>query len=866
VKLGFIQKPIASSGGRALPYQPKVAIQDLGGNTVASNTSAVTLALTAPSGATLTCTTNPLAATAGIATFAGCKVDLVGTYTLSATALSLTGATSSSFAIAVGPAAQLAFSQQPSGATANVAFDTQPKLTIQDLGGNTVTANTSSVTLALTVPDGATLACAANTVSAVAGVATFSGCEVDVADDYTLTATDGALTPVDSDVFTIDAPGVITALASGNWNAVDTWKAVTRTGTISSVTSSKTVTGVGTRFLSELSIGDRVLMVNGTTSIGIVQSIASDTSLTLVANASSTNTTISFSARRIPTLDDAVSVVGAFTVTIPAAYAAEANSLVVGNTANKTVQTITFAAATSSLTTGDDVTMNALSGNNATRTIAVNAGTLAVGGNLSLMAGANNASATRINRVTLSTGVVSVTGDLVFNAGNVASPNVAQSQLTISSTGTVNLAGAFTINSGGGTAAGTLTPGTTSTVNFNGGVAQTIPIGVSGVTYANLTTNNTSSAGATLSGPITATTVVGNLRVLSGKLGNGGFAVGLATAKTFEVANGATFTATGATGMVTGTTLTKTFGATSTVSYAGAAQTISNETYGNLSLGGSGVKTLPATGPTINGDLTLSGTASATAVTALTLSGNLTVGAGATLNASTFSHVLKGGFANSGTFNAGTSTFTLDGTSAQTIGGTAAPTFNNLTLANTAGVALSGVDATIAGTLALGSTILATGTNKLIAGGAVTRTTGFVDGCLQKPVATGSSSPLFEVGTGTTYAPISLVLTGASAGGTLVASSTAGQHSSFATSGISATKYVNRYWTLTAGGGLSATSYTATFTFMAGDLVGTPNTAALVVRRFVGPSTWTAATSPSSTSTTVTGGFTTTFGDYAAGE
>ena len=87
-----------------------------------------------------------------------------------------------------------------------------------------------------------------------------------------------------------------------------------------------------------------------------------------------------------------------------------------------------------------------------------------------------------------------MTGDLIFNAGNVANPNAAQSQVTISGAGTVNLGGDFTINSGGGTAAGTLTPGTTSTVNFNGTDAQTIPVGVSAVTYANLTTNNTRAA------------------------------------------------------------------------------------------------------------------------------------------------------------------------------------------------------------------------------------------------------------------------------------------------------------------------------------------------------------------------------------
>ncbi len=866
VKLGFTQQPSSSTGGTAFATQPRVAIQDLGGNTVTTKTNAVTLALTTPAGATFACATNPLAAVAGVATFAGCKVDLVGTYTLTATATGFTVATSSSFEVAVGPAARLVFSQQPSGAVANVVFDTQPEVTIQDLGGNTVDSDTSSVTLTLTTPGAATLACTENPVAATAGVAAFTGCDIDVADDYTLTASDGTLTPTDSDVITIDAPGVITARTNGNWDDVDTWTAVAGTGSISTTTSSSTVTGTGTGFLTELAVGERLLRKNGSTSIGIVQSIESDTSLTLAGNASNNNTDSVFTARRVPTVAEAVSVVGKYTVTIPAAYAAVANSLTIGNSANKSAQTVTLASATSSLTTGGDITMNAPSGNNATRTLAVNSGTLSVGGNLSLMAGGNSNSSSRINRVTLTTGTATVTGDLIFNAGNVDSPNAAQSQLTISGAGTVNLAGAFTINGGGGTPAATLTPGTTSTFNFNGTAPQTIPIGVSGINYANLTSNNTSASGATLSAAITSTRVVGNVRVLSGTLDNGGFAIALGTSKTFQVADGATFAATGTTGMVTGTTLTKTFGPASTVSYAGAAQTVSNETYGNLSLAGSGTKTLPATGPTINGDLSLSGTAVATAAVALTVTHDFTIGAGSTFNASTFSHIVKGSFSSNGTFNAGTSTFTFNGTAAGTIGGTIAPTFNNLTVGNAAGLSLEGVDTTVGGTLALGASILATGSNRVIASGTVSRTTGFVDGRLQKPIATGSSTRLFEVGTGTTYTPINVVLTGASAGGNLTASSTVGQHPDFAASGISATKYVNRYWTLTAGGGLTAASYTATFTFVAADLVGSPNTSALVVRRYAAPATWTAPTSPSSTATTVTGGFTTSFGDYAAGQ
>src|SRR4029077_13452468 len=121
-------------------------------------------------------------------------------------------------------------------------------------------------------------------------------------------------------------------------------------------------------------------------------------------------------------------------------------------------------------------------------------------------------------------------------------------------------------------------------------------------------------------------------------------------------------------------------------------------------------------------------------------------------------------------------------------------TFSNLTIGNS--VSLSGVDATVSGTLALGSSILTTGIQKITTNGSVTRSTGFVNGKLQKPIAPGSSSPQFEVGTGTTYSPINLTIAGASSGGNLVASSTAGTHPNLATSGINASKYINRYWTL----------------------------------------------------------------------
>jgi trimeric autotransporter adhesin len=209
-KLGFTQQPSSSTGAVAFPTQPRVAIQDQYGNTVTTNTSSVTLAIgTNPGSGTLSCTANPVAASAGVASFSGCRIDRAGTgYTLTATAGSLTSATSAAFNITVGPAAKLAFSQQPAGAFTGVAFTTQPRVAIQDAGGNVVTTATSNVTLAIGAnPGSGTLSCTANPVAASAGVASFSGCRINNAGNgYTLTATSGSLTPATSAPFNVVPP------------------------------------------------------------------------------------------------------------------------------------------------------------------------------------------------------------------------------------------------------------------------------------------------------------------------------------------------------------------------------------------------------------------------------------------------------------------------------------------------------------------------------------------------------------------------------------------------------------------------------------------------------------------------------------
>ena len=204
-KLAFTTQPSGSTGGAGFGTQPVLTVQDAAGNTVVGDTSAVTLALTVPGSATLACTpSNTKAAVAGVATFAGCAINLANTYTITATASGLTSAVSNNVVISVGAAAKVAFTTQPSGSTGGVAFGTQPVVTVQDAGGNTIVGNTSTVALTITVPGAATLACTtSNSRAAVAGVATFAGCKIDVANTYTLTASDGSLASGQSTSLTI---------------------------------------------------------------------------------------------------------------------------------------------------------------------------------------------------------------------------------------------------------------------------------------------------------------------------------------------------------------------------------------------------------------------------------------------------------------------------------------------------------------------------------------------------------------------------------------------------------------------------------------------------------------------------------------
>lgn len=109
-------------------------------------------------------------------------------------------------------ATQLAFSQQPTDATAGGAISPALQVEIRDANGNLVARARDPVTLAIgTNPPGGTLF-GTKTVSAVGGIATFAGLSIDKAGSgYTLVASSGSLASATSAAFGI-SPAAVTQL------------------------------------------------------------------------------------------------------------------------------------------------------------------------------------------------------------------------------------------------------------------------------------------------------------------------------------------------------------------------------------------------------------------------------------------------------------------------------------------------------------------------------------------------------------------------------------------------------------------------------------------------------------------------------
>jgi len=220
--------------------------------------------------------------------------------------------------------------------------------------------------------------------------------------------------------------------------------------------------------------------------------------------------------------------------------------------------------------------------------------------------------------------------------------------------------------------------------------------------------------------------------------------------------------------------------------------------------------------------------------------GNLDVPSGATLIVDAGKTLtITGAFTGGGTIT-NNGTIVMAGTSAQSFPGSGTVSaMNNLTINNNSatGVTLNAGSLTVTGTLSFlanGGTkaLLTTGANVITAStvSGASAANGWVNGNLQKNI-TASGVKVFEVGDAAFYTPASLNFSGSgfTAGNIRVSTrngiSTA---TGFASLSLLSSTGINRVWSVTKPGGSSFTgSFTGTFTYVAGDLIGSPSVSAL---------------------------------------
>jgi len=204
-QLVVTSQPSNTTAGTAISPAVTVAVEDQYGNVMSTDSSTVTLTL---SSGTFTDggTTETAADVNGLATFSGLTINTAGTYSLTASDGSLTGANGSSFTIGAAAASQLVVTGEPSNTSAGSAISPAVTVAVEDQYGNIVSTDSSTVTVSVstgTFADGGTTETAAD----LNGVATFAGLTINSAGAYTLTATDGLLAETNSSSFTIGPAG-----------------------------------------------------------------------------------------------------------------------------------------------------------------------------------------------------------------------------------------------------------------------------------------------------------------------------------------------------------------------------------------------------------------------------------------------------------------------------------------------------------------------------------------------------------------------------------------------------------------------------------------------------------------------------------
>ncbi len=232
--LAFQVDPTDAEAAISIAPAVLVAALDANGDVVTDFSDDVTIAIsTNPGSGTLSGTTT-VAAVDGIATFTDLSINRTGAgYRLQATSAGLANATSSTFDITPGPAAQLSINTQPGPAVAGANITPALRVQIEDALGNVVTTFTGDVSVAISAGSGASGAALSGTttVAAVAGIATFSDLSIDkVGASYTFSISASGLLDATSAAFDVIAgPAndlIITVQPNGATAGVDITPAV----------------------------------------------------------------------------------------------------------------------------------------------------------------------------------------------------------------------------------------------------------------------------------------------------------------------------------------------------------------------------------------------------------------------------------------------------------------------------------------------------------------------------------------------------------------------------------------------------------------------------------------------------------------
>ena len=714
-----------------------------------------------------------------------------------------------------------------------------------------------------------------------------------------LTETAGNFTAPTTGTLEVDGSVTLTAgtftapNASGTFTVAGNW--VNNGGAFASNGGTVTFNGVGPQTISGTAglqtFNDLIVNDPGqTVTVG-----GSTTTLTLHSMTLTAGTFVAGTATTINVTGDWENDGGAFT---PGAGTVNFNNTsaaqaIDGTAASQTFNSITVAKTAQTLSVGGSTTTLTLNG-----TMTLTSGTFAAGTATAINVAGNWAQATGAI-FTPGSGTVTFNGSGAQTIGTAASlsfndltVNKSAGALTMATTTTLtvnnltvtlgsftppatfNINGSATLTAGTLTAGaniniagdwsnngGTFTPGG-NTVTFN---STSGPQAINGTAasqaFNNLIVNKT---GQTLSvgGSTTTLTLSGTMTLTAGTF-DAGTATTINVAVNWATATAATFTPGTGTVVFNGTGAQAINGTATSQTFYNVTLTKTAATL--LSVGGS------TTTLTVN-NLTET-TGNFTPPATLNVNGNLTLTAG-TLTAGANIFIAGNYSAISGAiFTAGTGTVTFNGSSSQSLGGTVGTTFYNLTINNGTGVTL-GASPTINRTLTLTSGVITTTgsyqvnvaytSNAAISGAS---SSSYVNGTLQKSFAVANGQSFsFPIGDAANYTPVALSAMNVTVAGSLKANTTGADHPSISTSGIDASKSVNRYWTLTQSGGTLGT-FTAAFNYLATDVDVGATASQFVVRQFTSPSTWSTTTlsgAPTTTLATITGE--TAFGDFAIGD